>query len=60
MFEKLGNPEKEANPTGVSPNAHATVASLNIAFFQMNITKLYVPAATLFKNNNISFLENMK
>ena len=23
----------------------------------MNITKLYVPAATLSKNNNISFLE---
>ena len=30
------------------------------ATFQTNSTKLYVPAVTLFTNNNIKFLENLK
>ena len=30
------------------------------ATFQTNSTKLYVPAVTLFRNNNIKCLENLK
>ena len=48
----------------VDPNANPVISSTgninNCATFEKNNAKLYVPVITLFINDNINFLENIK
>ena len=49
-----------ADPDANPPVQEVAAIETTGATFQINNAKLYVPVVTLFKNDNIKFLENIK
>ena len=49
-----------ANPAANLPTAHVLEGCTTAETLQLNSTKLYAPEVTLFVNNTIKFLENIK
>ena len=61
IISKIFNtPEIDANPVPVPPITHVSATTTTTALLQINRTKRYVPVVTLFLNNNIKLLGNLK
>ena len=60
LSETLNNAKVPDNPIANPAIARLSEGSNSNATFKLNSTKIYVPVATLFINDSIKFLENIK